>query len=237
MPAPPGSLCRCLAAGALIALACVSARADTLRLPPGDDGTAFDQGSDGTFETVDATDTSGLLSRNLSNRTERAVLEFLVPPHQGQSLAAATFSAHVNLSQGPTGRPVPLSIVAYPGDGVVAVDDATAAGVVVATFDVTGPGPFEIPLDLPAPGEFFTPEDGGAIGLRVDVAGGPGGSPGVRIASTEGTASFPPPRLNLTFVPEPPGVLALAVFSATSVLRRARRGRKHAAAVAERRVG
>ena len=207
---------------ALLAGIAGRAVAAPLSVPAVVDGTAFDQGSNNSFETIDTTDPNGILSRNLGTlRTERALLEFAVPPFPGQTLSAATFSGYINLTQGLVGQPVPVAIVAYPGDGSLTTADATRPGLTVATFNVTQLGHFDVPLDISQAGALLQPGTGGIVGLRVEIPGGSDGGPGLRIDSTEGV--FEAPRLNLTFVPEPAsaGVVAFG-FGALALARRRR---------------
>ena len=211
-----------VAGAALLLGVAAPASAATIAVPAVVDGTAFDQGSDGTFESVEIADPNGILSRNLgSTRTERALLEFAVAPFPGQTLSAASFSGYINLMQGLEGQPVPVAIVAYPGDGTLTTADATRGGITVATFNVTDLGAFNVPLDISAAGQLLQPATGGIVGLRVEIPGGSNGGPGIRIDSTEGF--FGPPRLNLTFVPEPSSAAVVAMGLGALTLGRRRR--------------
>jgi hypothetical protein len=200
------------------------ASAATLNLPPVADGTAFDQGGDGSFETVDTTDSDGLLSRNLApTRIERALMNFVVPPFPGQRISAASLSGNVNLMQGLAGAPVPVTVVLYPGDGPITAADATRFVDVLARFDVTDLGPFTVPLDVDTVRQVLPqPATGGRIGIRLDIPGDSNGGPGIRIDSSEGAAFGQPPTLNITFVPEPSCAPATAWGCAALLLRRRR---------------
>jgi WD40 repeat protein len=138
----------------------------------GTDGYAADANFDGVFETVETKrpdlrvtrdDGAGILPR------EVALLEFDTKPYRGDDLVGAALEVKITLAQSSNVDPVfDLEVHAYPADGKVAVEDATAAGALAAkltSHNRNSLGKLRIALDTPLIRKLMS--QNGRVGLRI----------------------------------------------------------------------
>ncbi len=156
------------------------------------DGYARDANRNGVFTVLDDS-SENLLTRASTQSTigiERAMFEFdLTATSKALNVNSVTFV--VNISQFTrSGTTLPrINLYGYTGDGVIALEDATAAGPLVANTTITATGELRLQLDL----DYVRSQFGNFLGLRIENAVLNG--PFAVFNALEST--FPEPRLEL----------------------------------------
>ena len=208
-----------------LALAASPAHAITVTLPTVSEGTIVDDGSNGSFETVEDGSGGGLSIRQFENLVaERVGLEYNVSSIPNDAVvtgARFTFSTVSFTSN--TGRVV--DVLGFAGNGSVTIADATAPAVPLGSYNsfTGGLGAQTVNLNIASLQALLA---GDFVGLRLQAGAE---TVNTQIGSSAFGGSIEPPRLviDYTVVPEPTSAALLFGGAWLIVGRRCRRISAH----------